>query len=152
MLLAGIVSGGCGDDKMSPAETSKDQVTAVITSLGESARDGDGAKICNELFTSNLKISVAKASKKTCAREVGDNIFSSETSFDVKSVKVDGDTATATVTDQKDRTSDLVLFNESGGWRRPLAERGDGASCSATSLSRLSGLAVRLRGGRSRAT
>ena len=121
VLLSTLAIAGCGsDDKSSPAAGAgdSDEVRAVIKDLGTSARDGDGDRICEELFTSNLRISVARASGTTCAKEVRANLFSDDTTFDVTSVDIDGNTATAKVTDQRDRASDLVLFSQDdGSWR-----------------------------------
>ncbi|HZO36020.1 MAG TPA: hypothetical protein VFB41_04000 [Solirubrobacteraceae bacterium] len=117
LLSAGAIA-GCGDKaSLTSGDTAQDKVTAVIDDLGTSARDGDGDRICKELFTSNLRISVARASGTTCAKEVGANIFSSDTKFDIGDVTVDGTTATASVTDQDGRTSSLVFASEDGQWR-----------------------------------
>lgn len=120
LLVMTALTIGCGKSDhalKTKGDEPRDQIAAVIDQLGKAARDDDGARICKELFTSNLRISVARASGTTCAKEVGDNLFSPETAFDVKSVEVDGATATATVTDQRDRTSHLVLESEDGAWR-----------------------------------
>jgi len=121
VLLSAVAIAGCGsDDKSSPAagDSDSDKVAAVIEDLGTSARDGDGDRICTELFTSNLRISVARASGTTCPKEVSANLFSADTTFDVTDIEINGDTATAKVVDQRDRASDLVLFSQDdGSWR-----------------------------------
>lgn len=120
-LLVGALIIGCGgsgdDQDASPFGDAGDEVAAVVDDLGEAARAGDGDRICNTLFTSNLRISVARASGRTCRAEVGENIFSGDTRFNVGDVEINGDTATATVVDQRDRASNLVLSRDGDTWR-----------------------------------
>ena len=51
LALAGAALLGCGSDDSPKFEGEKADVAAVIDNLGKSARAGDGAAICNDLFT-----------------------------------------------------------------------------------------------------
>jgi hypothetical protein len=117
LALAGAALLGCGSDDSPKFEGEKADVAAVIDNLGEAARDGDGAAICNDLFTSNLRISVARASRQSCASEVTEKIVSKDTKFEIEDVSVVGARATARVKDQKDRTSALLLEKSGDEWR-----------------------------------
>jgi hypothetical protein len=92
-------------------------VRAVIARLGEAARAGKGATICRDLFTENLAISVARASRATCAAEVGENVFARDARYDVRSVRVQGVNASAKTVDQDGRPADLLLQRVDGAWR-----------------------------------
>jgi hypothetical protein len=120
VLAAAAIVGACGSSGKEPfasGDSAHDRVAAVIADLGRSARGRDGDRICQTLFTSNLRISIARASHRTCPREVGANIFDSRTSFHVQSIQVDGQTATASVKDQDGRVSHLVLRSDGDTWR-----------------------------------
>jgi hypothetical protein len=120
LLAAGVIAACGGDGDESNADKysgEKAKVAAVIDQLGEAARDGDGDRICDKLFDSNLKISVRRASKRSCAQEVVDKTFDEDTRYDVESVGLAGDRANVRVKDQKDRSSLLLLLREGGSWR-----------------------------------
>ena len=111
---------GCGSDHGSNGskyDGQKAEVAAVIDSLGNAARDGAGTRICQDIFTSNLRISVTRAAHQPCADEVTQNVFNKETKYAVEDLSVIGDQATARVKDQKDRTSVLLLQKAGGRWR-----------------------------------
>jgi hypothetical protein len=118
LALSGAALLGCGSDESKPKfEGEKADVAAVIDKLGQAARDGDGATVCNDLFTSNLRISVRRASHRPCADEVTQNIVSKDTKYTVEDVSVIGANATAHVKDQEDRKSALLLQKSGNTWR-----------------------------------
>jgi hypothetical protein len=120
LLIVGTVA-ACGDNGSNSNADSysgeKTKVATVIDQLGDAARDGDGDRICNELFDSNLKISVTRASNRPCSQEVVDKTFDEKTRYDVQSLGLSGDRAQARVKDQKGRRSLLLLLREGGSWR-----------------------------------
>jgi hypothetical protein len=119
-VLIALTLGSCGGDSKSNAGTysgEKAKVATVVDELGKAARDGDGRRICNQLFDSNLRISVTRASKHSCAQEVVDSVFDDKADYDIQSLGVSGSTAHVRVKDQKGRRSLLLLLRESGSWR-----------------------------------
>ena len=112
--IAATVLAGCGgSDSGSDDEGA---VREVIAELTTASRAGDGDKICNELFSPLLNKSIADASKRPCAREVSDKLFSEKAEFDVKEVEVNDAQASATVTDQFNKTSVLTLVKQEEKW------------------------------------
>ena len=107
---------GCGGDD---DEGSDDQVAvaAVVEELEATSKAGDGQKICDELFTENLAISVQRASGRSCGEEVAANVAADDASFRIENLAVDGDNATAQLIDQTDQRSDVVFQRQDGGWR-----------------------------------
>lgn len=123
-LLAATAASACGggDDggEKSNAERfdgDEKEVAAVIDRLGEAAREGDTKTICEDLVTIQLQTSVRQASGSSCAEEFRKNLVTDNTSFEVKSVEVEGRQATAVVVDQKDRESTLSFSRVDGDWR-----------------------------------
>ena len=112
--LAATVLAGCGGSDSSSDD--EGAVREVIAELTTASRAGDGDKICNELFSPLLKQSITDASKRPCAREVSEKLFSEKAEFDVKDVEVNEAQATASVTDQFDKTSVLTLVKQEEKW------------------------------------
>jgi hypothetical protein len=120
LLIAGAMSACGGDESKSNADRysgEKAKVAAVVDQLGEAARSGDGDRICDKLFDSNLKTSVTRASNRPCSQEVVDKTFDEKTRYDVQSLGLAGDRAQVRVKDEKDRTSLLLILREGGSWR-----------------------------------
>ena len=117
-FLALALLGGCGGDDSNEDryDGEKARVAKVIDELSAAAREGDGQTICSELFTRNLAISVARASKQPCAAEVTENVFAEEAAYAVQDLGLTGRQAVVRVTDEKDRRSTLLLQKEKGRW------------------------------------
>ena len=91
----------------------------VVADLQAASRDGDGDRICDQIFTPKLADSVTSASKDgSCAKEVKKNLFSPSTRFVVENVKIENPTtATAIVKESDAKTSKMSLVKQSGEWR-----------------------------------
>ena len=119
VACAGVLA-SCGGDEGENEEKfdgDKAEVAKVVDELGEAARNKDAKKICEDLLTENLQVSIRRAAGTSCAQEVGENIFSEDTEFRAEKVEVKGDTATAEVVDQRDQRSNLVFERDGDRWR-----------------------------------
>jgi hypothetical protein len=90
-----------------------------VSDLQAASRDGDGARICNQIFTAKLADSVTSASKTgSCAKEVKQNLFSPKTRIVVQNVQVANPAnATATVKEENGKVSKVFLVKQGGEWR-----------------------------------
>ena len=106
--------GGSGN-----GSSDQDAVEQVMTDLETASREGDGERICNQIFTPKLSNSVTKSSASgSCASEVKDKLFSPETQIEVENIDVpDEANATATVKEANGNTSTVFLVKQSGRWR-----------------------------------
>lgn len=112
--------GGCGGEtgeNEGQFEGEQAKVAKVVDELQAAGRAGDGDRICDDLFTENLRISVSRASKRACAEEVVSNIGGKETAFEVSGIKIEGGNATAELVDQEDRVSSVLFQREGDRWR-----------------------------------
>ena len=122
-LSATVVAIGCGgddDDVNNNAdnyEGTEAEVAQVIDDLGNAGRDGDGTKICEDIFTADLVKSIERGAGQSCESEVDDNLEQDEYELEIDSLEVDGDSATVGTTDQKDRSALLRLQRIDGAWR-----------------------------------
>lgn len=119
LAFAGCGGGDDADPKNNAGRFEGDerQVAEVVDQLGAAARDGDTTTICEDLVTVELQTSVREASGTSCAQEFEENIVSPETAFEVESIEVKSDEATAVVVDQEDRKSRLFMQRVQGDWR-----------------------------------
>jgi hypothetical protein len=110
---------GCGDDSDGGSASDSQAVSDVMSSLDEASRDGNGARICEELFTPKLAKSVSTSSASgSCATEVKAKLFSPDSRISVESIAVpDGSSAIATVTEANGNTSKVFLVKNDGEWR-----------------------------------
>lgn len=118
--LVALSLSGCGaEDAANAAGDSggDPDVAQVVDRLAEASREGDGARICDELFTENLRISVERASGRECADEVVANVGVSDASYDLQNLTVDRNQATAVLKDQTDRRSRVLFQRVEGQWR-----------------------------------
>jgi hypothetical protein len=106
-------TGGCGDD----TEAQEKDLRGKISVLTEASKQGDGNKICDELFTPSLKESVSNASGRPCSAEVTDKLFSPKATFSVTQLTLNGDNASARVVDQFKKTSLIVFVKRDDDWK-----------------------------------
>ena len=107
--------GGCGGG----GDSDRDAVDNVLSNLESASRDGDGARICEEIFTPKLAASVSRSSESgNCAAEVKAKLFSPEAEIDVEDISVGEDSnATATVKEANGNVSKVFLVKQDGQWR-----------------------------------
>ena len=112
-----------------------------MSDLQTASREGDGERICNQIFTPKLSNSVTRSSASgSCATEVKAKLFSAQTQIEVENIEVpDGANATAMVKEANGNTSTSSWSSraDAGGSaasrprsRLPLKKRG--AALSAT--------------------
>lgn len=97
----------------------RDAVEQVMTDLQTASREGDGQRICDQIFTPKLSNSVTKSSTSgSCATEVKAKLFSPDAQIEVQNIAVpDEANATATVKEANGNTSTVFLVKQSGRWR-----------------------------------
>jgi hypothetical protein len=94
-------------------------VRQVMTDLETASREGDGERICNQIFTPKLANLVTSSSTSgSCATEVRSKLFSPDAQIEIQSVNVtDESNATAIVKEANGNTSTVFLVRQSGVWR-----------------------------------
>jgi hypothetical protein len=117
VIAGGLALGRGGDANADRYDGESKGVAHVLDQLAEASRAGDGARICNELFTKSLRISVARASGGSCAEQVGESIGAEDASFVVRKLRTEGDSAEAVVVDSDSRSSAVYLQRTKGQWR-----------------------------------
>ena len=112
-----LVGRGLGGDDSSSSD--QDAVRQVMTNLQTASREGDGQRICNQIFTPKLSNSVTRSSASgSCAAEVKGKLFSPQTQIEVETVAVtDESNATVIVKEANGNTSTVFLVKQSGLWR-----------------------------------
>ena len=121
-VLALVVTGCGGAGGTSGGGSSGNDegaVRAVMADLQTASREGDGNRICNQIFTPKLADSVTSSSPTgSCAKEVRHKLFSPDAKIAVESVDVsDPANAKATVKEKNGKTSNVFLVKQSGEWR-----------------------------------
>jgi hypothetical protein len=122
-LSAGLLALGCGDDGDDVNNNADDysgqeaEVAQLVDDFANAGRDGDGEKVCNEIFSEALTKNVEKAAGRSCPGEVEDNLPEGDYELKVNALEVKGNTATATVTDQEDSKSVLHIQKVGADWR-----------------------------------
>jgi len=123
-LLAAVVLAGCsGQTKNKSADDfSGDQkaVAQVVDDLGNAGSDGDAKEICTTIFARDVAAKL-NVGNRDC-QDIVDDQLSDANVFDleVKSVKVTGNTATASVESEFDGEKELrtLGFRKDGqAWR-----------------------------------
>jgi hypothetical protein len=125
VALAAALTGCGGDssDSKSSSPTPKSDDTAavkqVMADLQTASQQGDGNRICTQIFTPKLADSVTKSAKTgSCAKEVKRNLFSPRAKITVQNVDVPNSAnATATVKEANGNVSNVFLVKQSGRWR-----------------------------------
>jgi len=112
-----LVTRGAGDDDV--GGTDAVAVRQVLTDLESASREGDGERICNQIFTPKLANLVTSSSASgSCATEVKSKLFSPDAQIEIQSVNVtDESNATAIVKEANGNTSTVFLVRQSGVWR-----------------------------------
>ena len=125
-LVAVLALAGCGgsDDEPPSAQerstVSGDQrnVLATVDALQSASRDGDGKRVCDDLFSRALVQSVEAAAGQSCAREVRERLFSPDAAISVgRDIKVAGSRGTAVVHEQNGNVSKLSFVKQNARWR-----------------------------------
>ncbi len=117
---------GCGGSDTEPPSTQKlstvsgDQrnVLATVDALQTASRNGDGDRVCDDLFSPGLVKSVEAAAGQSCAKEVRQRLFTPDAEISVsRDIKVDGARGTAVVREQIGNVSKLSLVKQDARWR-----------------------------------
>jgi hypothetical protein len=111
--------GGSDDPKPAPG-VSDDQraILSTVDSLQTASRQGDAARICNELFTQSLAQSIRRASRHSCQAEVRDTLTSPDAQLSVsRKIAVKGDRASAIVREQNGNASTVAFAKAGDRWR-----------------------------------
>jgi len=122
VLCTTAIAVGCGDDddvnnNADNYDGTEAEVANVVDDFANAGRDGDGTKICEDIFTTELAGNIERESGQSCPSEVEDNLPEDEYELEIDTLAVDGDTATAAVTDQEDNSSVLHIEKVDDVWR-----------------------------------
>ena len=122
VLCTTAIAVGCGDDddvnnNAESYDGTDAEVATVVDDFATAGRDGDGTKICDEIFSAELAKNIEREAGQTCASEVEDNLPEDDYELTIDSLTVADDTATVGVTDQDDNSSTLHMENVDGAWR-----------------------------------
>ena len=122
-VLAGAVLAGCGTSTVSSrfTGTAHNAAQGVVDFMND-ARNNDESKICaNDLSSAAIGRFSNSVHGQSCTTSVHNTLNEiSDFSFDIKSVNVTGNTATAVVSsvyDGQTRNATLTLVNEQGRWK-----------------------------------
>lgn len=122
-LSAGALMVACGDDDDDVNSNADDysgqeaEVAQLVDDFANAGRDGDGDRVCDEIFSDELAKSVERAAGQSCPSEVEDNLREGEYELQVDTLEVNGDTATVAATDQEDRKSVFHIEKVGSEWR-----------------------------------
>jgi hypothetical protein len=125
-VALGAATAGCGkDDTPSSHPQARPSISGAqrgiletVDALQTASRKGDGQAICGDIFTPKLVRSVEAAAKRSCAREVREQLFSPHAEISVsRDIQVSGDQATAVIREQNGRVSKLFMVRRDGRWR-----------------------------------
>jgi hypothetical protein len=122
-VSAAAVAIGCGGDDEDVNNNAENydgtdaEVAGLVDDFANAGRDGDGTKVCEEIFTSQLAANVEREAGQSCPTEVEENLQEDEYELEIDSLQVDGDTAEVGVSDQDDNSSVLHIENADGAWR-----------------------------------
>ena len=121
-LAAAAIAVGCGDDdevnnNADNYDGTEAEIAGLVDDFANAGRDGDGTKICDEIFTTELSKNIEREAGQSCATEVEDNLPEDEYELEVNTLEVSGNTATVGVTDQDDNSSVLHIEKDGATWR-----------------------------------
>jgi hypothetical protein len=117
VVAAVLVGRGLGSEDN--ATSDQDAIRQVMTDLQTASREGEGERICDQIFTPKLSDSITGSSTSgSCAAEVKAKLFSPSTTIEIENVNVtDESNATVTVKEANGNTSTVFLVKQSGRWR-----------------------------------
>ena len=122
-LCATAIAAGCGggDDDVNKNADNYDgtdaEVATAVDEFANAGRDGDGTKICEDIFTPELTGNIERVAGQSCPSEVADNLPEGEYELTIDTLEVNGDAATVAVTDQDDNSSVLHFEKTDAAWR-----------------------------------
>ena len=122
-LSAAALAIGCGDDgddvnnNAENYDGTEAEVASVVDDFASAGRDGDGTKVCEEIFAPDLADNVEKEAGQSCASEVEGNLAKDEYELEIDSLEIDGDEATVGVTDQEDDSEVFRIERVDADWR-----------------------------------
>jgi hypothetical protein len=122
LLAAAGLATGCGSagsNSSSDFTGVKKDVANAVEDLESAARKSDEAQICRDLLAPSLIDTLRSASSASCDTAISDAIDDADT-FDmtVKSVTVNGTTATAVVDSKEKSANDTFKLEKVGGrWK-----------------------------------
>ena len=120
VIVVVLLVGGGDDDVNNNAENydgTDAEVAGLVDDFANAGRDGDGTKVCEDIFTTELSGNIEQEAGQSCASEVEENLPEDDYELEVDSLEVDGDTATVGVTDQDDNSSILHIEKLDDVWR-----------------------------------
>ncbi len=123
ILAAAAIAAGCGDDGDDVNNNAENydgtdaEVAGLVDDFANAGRDGDGTKVCEEIFAPKLADNVEQEAGQSCPSEVEENLPEDDYELEIDSLEVDGDTATVGVTDQDDNSSLLHIEKIDASWR-----------------------------------
>ena len=119
VLAAAVLAGRNALSDDNGGGSDQDAVEQVLSDLQTASREGDGERICNQIFTPKLSNLVTNSSASgSCATEVRENLFSKDAEFEVQNIDVpDESNATAIVKETNGNTSTVFMVKQSGRWR-----------------------------------
>jgi hypothetical protein len=121
VAAVGVALAGCSATPPSSAgdfKGAQSDVAQVVDDMQKAGRTGKPDKLCNDIFTAELADKF-KAGSATCVDEV-EKAMRDVNDYEIKvqSVTVDGDTATAKVTQGREKRSGTIGFERVGSsWR-----------------------------------
>jgi hypothetical protein len=121
VAAAGVALAGCSATPPSSAgdfKGAQSDVAQVVDDMQKAGRTGKPDKLCNDIFTAELA-NKFKAGSATCVDEV-EKAMRDVNDYEIKvqSVTVNGDTATAKVTQGREKRSGTIGFERVGSsWR-----------------------------------
>jgi hypothetical protein len=114
LVVLSLLAGGCGT---SP----EDEVRQTLRDFGEAIAEKDYQRLCDRLFSQKLVAEVRQSLPCEVALQRSEIPTLREPKLDVKSVKVQGDTATAEIrtsaANQKPSEDTIRLVKERDAWR-----------------------------------
>ena len=121
VIAAALALSACGTAQKSSDvkfNTSQQEVADVVSKLAKAGQRRDASTICKDILSKQL-LAELKSAGGDCETEMKDAIADA-TDYDlqVRSVKVDGDNATAQVRQGNDgKVATFTFVKENGGWR-----------------------------------